>query len=66
MLKLGLMHAMLIDIFEESKAARRRPRFSDELLMALAPHDFGRGAIRLLEWMGFLDDMQRDWLGRHR
>ncbi len=39
MLQLGLMHATLLGIFEEPKAAPRRPR----------------GAIRLLEWVGILD-----------
>lgn len=65
MLKLGLMHAMLLDL-AENRDGHRRPRISDELLKALEPFDFGRGAIELLKRMGILDDAQRDWLGRQR
>jgi hypothetical protein len=65
MLKLGLMHAMLLD-HPGGSAHKRRPRVSGELLKVLAPYDFGRGMIELLKRMGILDDAQRDWLGRRR
>jgi hypothetical protein len=62
MLKIGLAHTMLLDF----AAPSRRKRYSDNLLLALAPFDFGRQLIALMERLGVLDAAQREWLERQR
>jgi len=60
MLKLGAMHAMLLDMASEP----RRPRVADAFVQAVAPFDSGLTLLSLLERFGLLDAAQRDWLRR--
>ncbi len=62
MLKLGLMHAMLLDF--AAGAAHRRPRLADGLVQALAPFDTGLMLLRLMQRLGILDAAQADFLRR--
>lgn len=62
MLKLGFAHALLLDL----ASPPRRARYSDSLLLALAPFDFGLRLIALMDRLGVLDEAQRDWLKRMR
>ena len=61
MVKLGLMHAMLIDMTLEPDP-RRRPRIADAFVQAISPHDTGLVLLRLMDHLGMLDEPQRDWL----
>jgi hypothetical protein len=62
MLKPGFTHALLLDF----ASPRRRKRYSDNLLLALAPFDFGFQLIALMDRLGVLDATQREWLDRAR
>jgi hypothetical protein len=62
MLKIGLAHTMLLDF----ASPPRRKRYSDNLILALAPFDFGLQLIGLMDRLGVLDATQREWLDRAR
>lgn len=62
MIKLGIMHAMLLDFADGEQ--RRRPRLADGLLLALAPFDSGLMLLRLMQRLGVLDAAQADFLRR--
>lgn len=62
MLKIGVAHTLLLDF----AAPPRRKRYSDNLLLALAPFDFGLQLIALMDRLGVLDATQREWLERTR
>lgn len=62
MLKLGVMHAMLLDF--AAGDAPRRPRLADGVVQALAPFDTGLVLLRLMERLGILDAAQADFLRR--
>lgn len=61
MFKLGLMHAMLIDMAAPADR-HRKPRVTDAFLQAVAPFDTGLFLLRLMDRVGILDAEQRNWL----
>ncbi len=61
MLKIGLVHAMLLDT-----VTPRRRRYSDALVLTLAPSGFGRQLIALMARLGVLDEAQRAYFERVR
>jgi lactam utilization protein B len=63
MIKLGLMHAMLIDMALEDRQ-QRKPRIADAFVQSVAPYDSGLMLLRMMETVGMLDAAQREWLRR--
>lgn len=61
MLKLGMTHAMLLDL---AIGGRRQPRLADGLVQALAPFDTGLMLLRLMRRLGVLDAAQAAYLVR--
>jgi hypothetical protein len=63
MVKLGLMHAMLIDM-ALGEERRRKPRVSDAFVQSISPFDTGIFLLRLMDHIGMIDEDQRAWLRR--
>lgn len=61
MVKLGLMHAVLLDWALEEEG-KRKPRVADAFIQSIAPFDTGLYLLRLMDSIGMLDEVQRDWL----
>jgi hypothetical protein len=61
MIKLGLMHAMLIDMAAREEQ-HRKPRVTDAFIQSVAPFDTGMFMLRLMDHIGMLDEEQRTWL----
>ena len=62
MIKLGIMHAVLLDFAVGEQ--RRQPRLADGLVLALAPFDSGLILLRLMQRLGVLDAAQVAYLSR--
>lgn len=65
MLKLGFMHALLLDLASGGdRPGARKPRYSDSLVMTLAPLDSGVLLLRFMRRLGLLDAAQLEYLKR--
>lgn len=62
MIKLGIMHAMLLDFAAGEQ--RRQPRIADGLVLAFSPFDSGLMLLRLMQRLGVLDEAQMAYLQR--
>lgn len=63
MLKLGLAHALLLDLVDGgAHRNRRKPRFSDSLVLTLVPLDGGVRILQFMRRLGLLDEVQLERL----